>query len=278
MDKRERSKHWLFDGGSPAARRVLYPTAILAACALLWGGFVYEADPDVASLLGSADILVRVGDVDAAEPLCDEVLAREPENLHAWLIRGCIAERRQRLDEALAIYERALPLVTDAAIRRDVRLSMADILRRCARLDEALLLLDDVERADAGAAGAVARMRGMVALDRNDLEGALAQFRRFEEVEEDSFEASALVADVLIKLDRPDEARDVLSSVPPDERAAWPVWEALARSCLVAGDHAGAVDALARLLERDLRARERIQSDEFWVAHAAEVSLEGVLE
>jgi tetratricopeptide (TPR) repeat protein len=58
----------------------------------------------------AAEQAFRRGDFEAAERLCDEILAQAPRNVPATLLKGMTAVKRQRLGEAISLLQRALEL------------------------------------------------------------------------------------------------------------------------------------------------------------------------
>ncbi|MCA9321811.1 MAG: tetratricopeptide repeat protein [Planctomycetes bacterium] len=267
---------WLFESGSSTARWILYPVTLVILAALAWCQFGYRPGASVGDLLSSADLLAKVGSMDAAEERAREVLIEEPENLHAQLIVGMAAERRDDHEAAIAIYERCVSLTDDEKVRQDLRLSIGDLRRRQGRPAEAQAALDALER-DCGPLAAVERLRGILAREAGDAALALHHFMRQLELAPGDSEAEVLKAASLIDLNRCDEAESDLDVQEPTNRHAWPLWQDLAEARFNAGDELGARRALEKLFERDARAQARLSEDELWQERLARAPFDDLL-
>ena len=69
-------------------RLLLYPLFILVLSGLVYAGFVYESEPDVATLVGSAEVLAQAGRFDQAIENAERALLQEPGNRYAHIILG----------------------------------------------------------------------------------------------------------------------------------------------------------------------------------------------
>ncbi|PYJ03228.1 MAG: hypothetical protein DME25_12795 [Verrucomicrobia bacterium] len=64
----------------------------------------------LSALLGKGQVLVNLGQAEAALPCYDEALARAPNHAEAHLKKGMALERLKRFGEAIACYDRAIAL------------------------------------------------------------------------------------------------------------------------------------------------------------------------
>ena len=67
-------------------RLALYPLALMVLCGLVYGGFIYQADPDAQTLVNSAEILAQCGMFDEAIARGKEALAQEPGHLYGHVV------------------------------------------------------------------------------------------------------------------------------------------------------------------------------------------------
>lgn len=259
---------WSWTNGSNTARWILYPVVLGVLGGLGYYGFVYEAEPEIESLLGSADLYAQAGLLDQAEEACESALRRDPNNLHARLTQAFVADRRQDFERALKIYDHALTLTDDDALSFDIKKTRIDLLRRLDRFAEADRAIDALA-AERGESGELWRLRGYLRTTEGDTAAALAAFSRYREFEPDSVDAACVLASALIQNDRLSEARDVLSRVEERERSAWPIWRTLARSCCEAGDREGAASALSQYVKLDRFALAKLRKDSFWNERAS---------
>ncbi len=100
---------------------------------------------DVTTILSKALAAYQQNDDQAAQALCQAVLAQSPERADAWTLLGMVHKREGRIDEALAAYETALTHLPNYAeahnnignIRRDQRRTQdsIDCYRRALQCD-----------------------------------------------------------------------------------------------------------------------------------------------
>ena len=142
-------------------RRVIgYGAAGAMAAGLAWAGFVYEADPDIMTMLGSVDIQLRLAsgmpskDKSGEEPSArtelrcsarrylDRIDALEPQYPPAREYRAFLACREHDYAAAARLYEslRALPGCA-ADLRDQSILNESRMLRLSGRATDAELLL-----------------------------------------------------------------------------------------------------------------------------------------
>ena len=246
-------------------RLLLYGPAALILAGLGYGGFVRKALPDVEQVLNGAEIMAQVGAFEPADKAVADALAREPRNVHAKLIQGFIAERKEKHDEAIAAYREALAFGCDVDVELDVRLSIADLERRAKRFDRAQRELDAL-KTDRGTLWQIERLRGVVALDRGEIDEAVRRLQGALALDPENAELAALTASAHVEADDLERARRELSAHDPTVACKAPVWRRLARGFLEMGERTKARDALARYVESDKRAKTRLQSDPFWGA------------
>ncbi len=275
---RRRLPGWLFSGGHATARAILYPTALAAVVTLVFLGFMWKPAPDDATLLSGADALVRVGALDAAEESARAVLGHDPDNLDALLILGAVEEKRGHERSALDLYRKSLVVVDDEEVARDIELSVADLHRRLGQNEECAEMLTSIE-SKRGTLWQVERMRGVLARESGDLEGALERFQRMAQLAEDPTEATLRQVSCLIALDRWDEAEEKLRSLnDPKARGPRSAWKALARVRAEAKDVDGARRALDVFLGTNAKAKEELLRDSFWRQASEKPAYKDLLE
>jgi tetratricopeptide (TPR) repeat protein len=110
-------------------RLIAYPIAVVVLSGLVYGGFVYEAEPDAFQLFNSAEILAKIGEFDKAIIDAERGLRQEPENRYAHIIVAYCYGEKGDYERSLEHYRRALELTEDADETRGVlRLHLAETL------------------------------------------------------------------------------------------------------------------------------------------------------
>lgn len=179
-----------------------------------------------------ADVLVEVGDLDAADAVWARLAAADPAG--ARFGRGRVARLR-------GDYEGALRLLVESSDPRAPE-ERGQALEALGRLDEAsaayglLVSSDDPERRTAGRVGQ-ARLR----LGADDPSGALSVLGQLSAVDPGyALTVAQLRGDALLALDRAVEARDVYAALEGDAEVASVRMLGLAECALAQGDHAEA--------------------------------------
>jgi tetratricopeptide (TPR) repeat protein len=196
-----------------------------------------------------AEVHVRKGDVAAALPMFESLLARGEQVGAAWVGLGDIARAQGRLDDALAQYDEALrvqPGLHPAAIRR------ANLLARSDRIAQAI---DDLREhvanhPDSSKAHAMLA-RLLTRAGRND--EALSVWNAAEARWPDNIDLKAQHALGLDSVGRVDEALALAEAASSSSRPALAMLRA--RGALLAGDPAAAVQRLQRIDERQLESK-----------------------
>ena len=269
--------HWMFEGGKRSARIVLYITSSVSAAILFFAGFVYEAEPDTDQLLSSGQFLAQTGAFEAAEKNLSMVLEREPRNLHAHLVLGLIAERRNRLDEAFRIYGKSLDLTDEAPIRRDVTLSMGDLKRRMGDFAAARAVADELE-SRIGHHPGIERLRAVVASDEGEIETALAHVESLLVMDPANREGLQMRIRLLIAAGRLDDAQSRIEEFDAKDRSKPALLNELAKARVGSNDLAGAEVALEKMIEIDAKAKEKLRKDTFWQTHDQIDAIRSLLE
>lgn len=115
----------------------LYGIGAVVLAGLLYGGFVYKASPDVATLVNSAEMLAKVGAFDAAITNASQAVRREPQNRYAHIILGYCYGRKREFDKALSEYDAAVHLTRpDDKTLGLLRLYHASMLVKAGRAPE----------------------------------------------------------------------------------------------------------------------------------------------
>ena len=94
-----------------------------------------EAADALALLLGKGQTLLKLDQAEEALACFDEVLAREPGHVEAWLKKGAALERLQRLNEAIDCYDRVIATDNSATM---AYLYKGGVFNRLERYSEAL--------------------------------------------------------------------------------------------------------------------------------------------
>lgn len=184
------------------ARRVgLYGAAALVLGGLVYGGFIYRVEPDVLTILGSADLYLRVAAILPENGKDGRPLAVREENLHR--VEDAIAEveRREpglsvsRQFSAYVAYLRkdhasALRLYGEALSARDfqeaqrprILLDMAKLHQELKQDDQALQILAGLKVGPAIAAEA-ALVQACILRGRNQVAEAAASLKALASVE-----------------------------------------------------------------------------------------------
>ncbi|MEQ8764898.1 MAG: tetratricopeptide repeat protein [Planctomycetota bacterium] len=147
--------------GLDVSRIVLYGVATLLLGGLLYGGLVYEADPDVGTLIGSARVQMRLGMNESALQMVDQALELYPEDAEVhlvaaeayalsedyqkaraelkhpsvsraggyrgYLIQGFLEDRQEHFGEAVNAYRKALEVIDDEDLQEQVMLGIAEV-------------------------------------------------------------------------------------------------------------------------------------------------------
>jgi tetratricopeptide (TPR) repeat protein len=247
---------------APRRRLLLYAATALVLAALIYGGFVYEADPDPSTFTNAAAEAVRVGLHAAALVEVEKALALAPDDPYAHVVGAKACEGLGEWDRSLAFFARARELYPDEERRRALRISALRVLLLAGRhesLDrEAAALLD-------GGEDATVRYILAASLEaRGRLPEALEEYRT-SIASGGPAEARFAAASVLDRLARRPEAIATLESGLDQEPSHAPGWVALARLRLESGDRRAAAAALVSGARADpIRIREELRQNPLW--------------
>ena len=100
----------------PHNRKVLYGSSLAICVSLLLAGFVWDHSPklEVSDYEASLALNMGVGLKEESEKDIQEILARDPENIYALLMKAYILYEKWELEEAAAVYEGALAVCMKA--------------------------------------------------------------------------------------------------------------------------------------------------------------------
>lgn len=261
-------------------RLILYPVVLVILGGLAYGGFVYEAEPDVGTLVNSAEVLAQCGMFDEAIENAERALKQDPDHRYAHIILGYAYGQQEEFDRALSHYERALAVTPqDEKDRPLLRLYHAELLCRAGRAEQgerearevvaehpdelqahyvvaqALRAQNRLDEA-AGEYLAVEKaapedpqplvLRAEVEREQEDLEGALKLLTRAVEMAPDNVEFRLGKADVHEALGQREEAVAELVTVAGTKKVAVRRWldSDPARAALRADDRVSAAIAL----------------------------------
>ncbi len=257
-------------------RLVVYPLALVAVAILGFIGWIQEPEPDMGARLSSADMLARSGAYDEAQVHLDFVFDSEPNSRHAWLIQGLIDERQGRETSAIKSYRAALVLTSESDLKRDIKLSVADLFRRLENFQASKDELGTIED-ELGEIPGTLRMRGLIAWQEAQFDQARSYFAAAKRLDPENAEFDAMMAGTLIEEQRYGDAWAALNRIPAEESVAWPYWHTLARSYMEVGDAQGAERALRKYVQLDKRGRGLLKNNAFWHEHAQDVQIEELL-
>jgi tetratricopeptide (TPR) repeat protein len=190
-------------------RLMLYSAALLLMAGLAYGGFVYRADPDAATLVGSAEILAQSGLFDKAIVSARSALKQEPNNRYAHIILAHSLRQLGSYDESVSHYRRAVELSDATDTSTDaLKLYLGEALIQANQTAEAVRLargvLDKGENQGARYIVAAARIA------ENQFEVAESEYARCAEVAPDDPEPLVLHASLLERLERYEGALKLL--------------------------------------------------------------------
>ncbi len=190
-------------------RVVLYSVVVLLVAGLAYGGFVYKADADAGTLVGSAEVLAQTGLFDKAMENARRALAQEPENRYAHIILAYCLGQVGKFDEAVSSYRRAVELSDPEDEGTDsLRLYLGEMLIQSGRPDEAIRLAESVLKVDENLGARYILAAARVAEGRFDL--ALDEYGKCVDLAPDDPEPLLLYAAVLEQQDRLEESLAML--------------------------------------------------------------------
>jgi tetratricopeptide (TPR) repeat protein len=113
------------------ARLLVYPAVVCVLAGLIYVGFVYEAEPDVATLVNSAEVLAQARVFDRAIENAERALRQDPDCRYAHIILGYCHGEEGRHEKAVEHYRRAVELPGEN--REALRLHLAEALLAAGR-------------------------------------------------------------------------------------------------------------------------------------------------
>ena len=116
----------------------------------------------------------QASDLDAAESMAQAAVQDDPNDAAAWHLLGLVANRRERLDDAIRCIGRAARLDPDLP---EVHLHAADFLRRAERLDDAQSAAAEALRREPNSARALNNL-GLILQDHNRPSDAARRFQK----------------------------------------------------------------------------------------------------
>jgi tetratricopeptide (TPR) repeat protein len=134
---------------------------------------VKQEPDDIAALQAQFKIAVAAGDLVQAQLTADATVAARPKQALGYFEQGVLAERAQRLDDAVRLYSTALDLQPDAAEPLE---AIAGALVKLKRTPEALKRLD-ASAARFPTVPIALNLKGEVLLNTQDPAGAQAAFK-----------------------------------------------------------------------------------------------------
>ncbi|MGE5239569.1 MAG: tetratricopeptide repeat protein [Chloroflexota bacterium] len=118
----------------------------------------------------------EVGKLPADPKVLQDIVAKDPGNVRAWIDLGNIMMDSQRFGEAIEAYQKALAIDPKNV---DVRVDMGTCYRNSGKPDEALREYDKALEINPGHLMAI-RNKGVVfAFDKRDNQAAVKQFEKY---------------------------------------------------------------------------------------------------
>ena len=200
---------------------------------------------DTADLIERADRLSDDGDYEGALALLDAAIEREPENAEALKARGGTRYAARDYDGARADYDRAVDLdpADQAAASAQGVIAYAQ-----GKYDEAVVNLSVALRLNPADVRALATRAGAY-YQLGRWERALSDYRALKSAAPDSSAGAYGELRTLLRLDRTQEARDLVAAALEDEPTDTVALDALVRLEKRAGTPDQALPALDRALE-----------------------------
>jgi tetratricopeptide (TPR) repeat protein len=245
-------------------RLAVYPLVAVLLCGLVYGGFVYEADADAATLVNSAEILAQCGMFDEAIERGLQALEQEPDHIYAHIILGYAYGQREQFTEAESHYRHAVDASSSESESYSLlRLYHAEMLVKVGRPDEAERIITDILVATPEAYQAYFVLANAHKARGRMSDAALA-YREAHAAAPDDPRPLLFLAQLEEDSGKIESAFDLV--VEAGELAPDDVRTALYRARLMErrGDRENAVGLLLDVAERKLAAvRDAVKSDEF---------------
>lgn len=182
-----------------------YPEALEIARWLV----AHEAD-GLRGWFAVADAQEKLGDPAAAEAALREALEEHPGELSLYGAMARARRDRGDRDGEIAVYREILVIEPD---HHATRIALAEALIQADRLDEAIDVLEEVERAHPDDLRTVLRL-GFLEFEGGDYESARRRFERALELNPGQHEVDYFLGVTLRRLNRPDDAIAAFERVP----------------------------------------------------------------
>ncbi len=186
-------------------RLILYSVALILIAGLAYGGFVYKARPEAATLVGSAEILAQTGLFDKAMESARQALEQEPENRYAHIILAHCLGQVGKYDQSVSHYRQAVALSDPAEPKTDsLKLYLAEMLIQAGHPAEAAKLAEGV--LEVGESGGAYVVLAAARIAQNRFEDAESEYVKFAAFAPDDTEPLVLSALLMERLERSEDA------------------------------------------------------------------------
>ncbi|MBF0371138.1 MAG: tetratricopeptide repeat protein [Magnetococcales bacterium] len=190
---------------------------------------VVEADPDnTESRMFVAHLATQRGDLDRAVSFTRELVEREPDHDQARLLLASVLTAQKEYDEAARHYQELLKLTPDNERAREL---LAQLYGRMGQPEAAKEVLTPLF-SNPDLAWSAYLALGRAYANNQDMENAIAAFRKSWEMAPDQLESVLSLGAALQKVDRLQEAEDVYRSYLTDQPSSAAIHNRLARLLL----------------------------------------------
>jgi tetratricopeptide (TPR) repeat protein len=175
-------------------RLLLYPAILALLSGLVYGGFIYKAEPDAGMLVSSAEVLAQAGLLDEAVENAQRAIRQEPDNRYAHIILGYAFGGLGKADRSAEHYGRAVALSDAAEENTDaLKLYYAEALIAAGRTSEAVAVAREVMEREEGTCQARFTLAQALIAEKK-YEDARSEYEQCRKLVPENYEPVALLA------------------------------------------------------------------------------------